>query len=45
MQIDGEVTPMSETELKLFESYTKELKINSEVANTLARDAQLSSFL
>ena len=44
VQIDGEVTPMSEAELKLFERYTKELKINFEVANTLARDENLSSF-
>jgi glutaminyl-tRNA synthetase len=44
VQIDGEVTPMSAAEELLFENYTKELKINTEVANTLARDAKLSAF-
>jgi glutaminyl-tRNA synthetase len=44
VQVDGEVTPMSETELKLFERYTSELKLNNEVANTLARDEKLSTF-
>jgi len=44
VQIDGEVAPMSAKEQALFETYTKELKLNSEVANTLARDAKLSSF-
>jgi glutaminyl-tRNA synthetase len=44
VQIDGEVTPMSAAEELLFENYTKELKINAEVANTLARDAKLSAF-
>jgi len=44
VQIDGEVVPMSEAEQALFEKYTGELKINSEVANTLARDEKLSSF-
>lgn len=43
-QIDGEVVPMTESELALFEKYTNELKLNSEVANTLARDEKLSSF-
>ena len=43
-QIDGEVTPMSEAEEKLFDRYIDELKLNSEVANTLARDAKLSDF-
>lgn len=43
-QIEGEVAPMSAAETALFEKYTGELKLNSEVANTLARDAQLSSF-
>ncbi len=44
VQIDGEVEPMSEAEQALFEKYTSELKLNSMVADILARDAQLSSF-
>ncbi|WP_457744703.1 glutamine--tRNA ligase/YqeY domain fusion protein [Sulfurimonas sp.] len=43
-QIDGEVVPMTEAQTALFEKYTQKLKLNSEVANTLARDGQLSSF-
>jgi glutaminyl-tRNA synthetase len=43
-QIDGEVVAMSEVEEALFKKYSKELKLNSEVANTLARDAKLSAF-
>ena len=34
---------MTQEEEVLFEKYTNELKLNSEVANTLARDNQLSS--
>ena len=44
VQIDGEVVAMSETQQVLFDKYTKELKLNSEVANILARDEKLSSF-
>jgi len=44
VQIDGEVVPMTAEEEALFEKYTNELKLNSEVANTLARDAKLSAF-
>ncbi len=44
VQIDGEVAPMNEHEQVLFDKYTGELKLNSEVANTLARDEKLSSF-
>jgi glutaminyl-tRNA synthetase len=44
VQIDGEVAPMNEHEQALFDKYTSELKLNSEVANTLARDEKLSSF-
>ena len=44
VQIDGEVAPMSKAEQELFDKYTNELKLNSEVANTLARDKKLSSF-
>ncbi len=44
VQIDGEVEPMSEAEKALFDKYTGELKLNSMVADILARDEQLSSF-
>ncbi len=44
VQVDGEVVPMSEAQEKLFDKYTRELGLNSEVANTLARDEHLSSF-
>ena len=44
VQIDGEVAPMSDAQKVLFQRYTSELSLNTEVANTLARDAQLSSF-
>ena len=44
VQIDGEVAPMNEAEQGRFDKYTGELKLGSEVANTLARDAKLSSF-
>jgi glutaminyl-tRNA synthetase len=44
VQIDGEVAAMSEAEQALFDKYTGELGLNSEVANTLARDEHLSSF-
>ena len=44
VQIDGEVVAMSEEQQTLFDKYTRELKLNSEVANTLARDENLSSF-
>ncbi|WP_296824324.1 glutamine--tRNA ligase/YqeY domain fusion protein [Sulfurovum sp.] len=43
VQVDGEVVPMNEAEQALFDKYTGELGLNSEVANTLARDTQLSS--
>ncbi|MDF1879193.1 glutamine--tRNA ligase/YqeY domain fusion protein [Sulfurimonas sp. SAG-AH-194-C20] len=43
-QVDGEVVAMSQTQQELFDKYINELKLNSEVANTLARDAQLSAF-
>ncbi len=41
---EGEVTPMNEEEQARFEKYTHEYKLGSEVANTLARDRQLSAF-
>jgi len=44
VQIDGEVVAMSEAQQALFDKYTTELGLNSEVANTLARDEALSSF-
>ncbi|WP_434579676.1 glutamine--tRNA ligase/YqeY domain fusion protein [Sulfurimonas sp. NW15] len=44
VQIDGEVTPMTEEQKKVFEKYTDTLKLNNEVANTLARDAFLCDF-
>ncbi|MEA3330752.1 MAG: glutamine--tRNA ligase/YqeY domain fusion protein [Campylobacterota bacterium] len=44
VQIDGEVVAMSETEQTLFNKYTFEFGLNSEVANTLARDEKLSCF-
>ncbi|NKQ41120.1 MAG: glutamine--tRNA ligase/YqeY domain fusion protein [Sulfurovum sp.] len=44
IQIDGEVAPMNEAEQTLFDKYTQKYGLNSEVANTLARDEQLSSF-
>ena len=44
VQIDGEVVPMSTKQQELFDRYTVELKLNNEVANTLARDEQLSNF-
>ncbi len=44
VQIDGEVVAMSESEQRLFDNYTGKLNLNSEVANTLARDEKLSSF-
>ena len=44
VQIDGEVVAMSEEEQVIFDKYTTELKLNYEVANTLARDEKLSSF-
>ena len=44
LQVIGEVAPMSEEQKTLFDKYTNELKLNSEVANILARDEKLSSF-
>ncbi|HHB95076.1 MAG TPA: glutamine--tRNA ligase/YqeY domain fusion protein, partial [Campylobacterales bacterium] len=44
VQIDGAVVPMSKEEQILFDKYINEFKLNSEVANTLARDSKLSSF-
>ena len=44
VQIDGEVTPMTDEQKILFEKYTNDLQLNSEVSNTLARDKFLSNF-
>ena len=44
VQIDGEVAALTEVEQARFDSYTKAHKLNSEVANTLARDEKLASF-
>lgn len=44
VQVDGEVAAMSDREQTLFDKYTDEFGLNSEVANILARDKQLSSF-
>ena len=44
VQIDGEIVAMSEEEQVIFDKYTTELKLNYEVANTLARDEKLSNF-
>jgi glutaminyl-tRNA synthetase len=43
-QIDGEVAPMSPQEQARYDRYTEAFKLNKEVANTLARDAKLSTF-
>jgi len=42
--VHGEAEPLNEEQKALFDKYTTELKLNSEVANILARDEQLSSF-
>ncbi|WP_373002119.1 glutamine--tRNA ligase/YqeY domain fusion protein [Sulfurimonas sp.] len=44
VQIDGEVVAMTVHEQALFNKYTGEFELNNEVANTLARDENLSSF-
>lgn len=43
-QKEGEVVPMTPGEQVLFDTYTMAYKLNSEVANTLARDKKLSQF-
>ena len=44
VQVDGEVAPMNAAEQARFDRYTAELKLNGEVANTLARDEKLAAF-
>lgn len=40
---EGQVTPMNDEQKSLYEKYTHKLRLNSEVANTLARDKMLSN--
>ena len=44
VQVKGEVEAMNDVQQALFDKYTKELKLNSEVSNILARDEKLTSF-
>jgi len=44
VQVVGEVDAMSNEQQSLFDKYTTELKLNSEVANILARDEKLAPF-
>ncbi|QOP45690.1 glutamine--tRNA ligase/YqeY domain fusion protein [Sulfurimonas paralvinellae] len=44
VQVDGEVVSMTEKEQALYDDYTKRLDLNTEVANTIARDEKLASF-
>ncbi len=44
VQVVGTEVAMSENQKALFDKYTNELGLNSEVANILARDEKLSSF-
>jgi glutaminyl-tRNA synthetase len=43
VQVEGETAPMTSVEQERFDRYTSEDKLNSEVANTLARDARLAA--
>ena len=43
-QVIGSEVAMSDEQKALFDKYTNELRLNSEVANILARDEKLSSF-
>lgn len=43
-QAKGVIEPLSQTEQALYDKYTKELGLNKEISNILARDEQLSSF-
>jgi glutaminyl-tRNA synthetase len=42
--VHGSETAMTKEQQELFDKYTTELKLNSEVSNILARDEQLSTF-
>ena len=44
VQVKGTVEAMNEVEQELFDKYTNEFKLNSEVSNILARDEYLSKF-
>ena len=44
VQVVGDEVAMSSEQKELFDKYTSELKLNSEVANILARDKKLSNF-
>jgi len=44
VQVEGSEEPMSKEEQKLYDRYTKELKLNEAVSNILARDKNLSTF-
>ncbi len=44
VQVEGEIAPMNEIEQTLFNKYTKELNLNNEISNILAKDEQLSHF-
>ena len=43
-QKEGSVAPLNKEQQELFDHFTKNLSLNSEVANTLVRDARLSEF-
>ena len=44
VQVVGEMEALSEEQQALFDKYTKELQLNNEVSNILARDKDLSNF-
>ncbi len=44
VQVVGSVEPMNDEQQKLFDNYTNNLGLNSEVSNILARDKDLSNF-
>jgi len=44
MSFEGKTAPMNEEQKSLFDYYKNDLKLNSEVANILARDSKLSLF-
>jgi len=44
MSFEGKTAPMNEEQKSLFDYYKNDLKLNSEVANILARDKKLSLF-
>jgi len=44
VQVAGEAEAMNEVQLKLFDKYKNKFRLNSEIANILARDEYLSNF-